>query len=224
MNEMQWALVAIGVVVVLGVYLHARRQAAKQAVWKNKRKREGMEEDQLDFFKEDQASFDEFGVGKARSTRQAPTLEGGGAESAPAPVTPDTADGLFVVSVYRSDLSLVPGDELHQALESCGLEFGAHDIYHRFSSQGDTVFSVASMVKPGFLIPAEKDELRTPGVSIFLQLPGAVAGAAAFDDMLVTAQTLAERVDGTLLDRQRAPLTEEGIAQLRAACANYPAQ
>ena len=227
---MQWALLVIGVVVVLGVYLHARRQAAKQAVWNNKRKRDDMEEDQLDFFNDASGGFDEFGVGQAR-TRRAPVVDG---EEVPAP-QPDPAapaaqagdkpaPRLFVVSVHRSDLQYVPGDDLHAVLQSCGLEFGEHDIYHRFSPQGDAVFSVASIVKPGFLRPEEADELTTPGVSLFLQLPGPVAGAQAFDDLMTTAQTLAERFDATLLDRSRNPLTVETIEQMQKDAAAYPSQ
>ncbi len=225
MNDMQWALLIISVLVVVGIYLHARRQAAKQAVWNNKRKREGMEEDQLDFFQENDGGFDEFGVGKARTKREAPTVDGKTPAAKPK-TTPKgpPANALFVISVHRSDLSHIPGDELHQALQSCGLEFGAHDIYHRFSPKGDPVFSVASVVKPGFLIPSEQDDLRTPGVSLFLQLPGPVAGDAAFEDLLTTAQTLAERFDATLLNRERQPLDADGIAQMQEACAAYSAQ
>lgn len=222
MNEMQWALLVIGIVVVLGVYLHARRQAAKQAVWNNKRKREGMEEDQLDFFKNDTATFDEFGVGKPRTAgeRAAPSTE------KPAPPRKHDAalpEGLFVISVYRNDLSELPADELHRSLEACGLQFGAHDVYHRFSAQGDPVFSVASMVKPGYLVPSEKQELHTPGVSLFLKLPCALPGEEAFEDLLTTAQSLSDRLECSLLDRQRQPLSIETIAQMRQDCAAYPA-
>lgn len=224
MNEMQWALLVIGVIVVVGVYLHARRQAAKQAVWNNKRRREGQEEDQLDFFKNDSASFDEFGVGKARTRNDGQTEESAPAEDPVSGESTDEFGGLFVISVHRSDLSHMDGDELHAALESCGLQFGAHDVFHRFSANGDRVFSVTSMVKPGFLIPEEKHELHTPGVSLFLQLPGCVDGEAAFDDLLTTAQTLADRLDATLLDRQRQPLSTDLIARMREASATYSAQ
>lgn len=224
MNEMQWALLVIGVIVVVGVYLHARRQAAKQAVWNNKRRREGQEEDQLDFFKSDSASFDEFGVGKARPRDAGQPDESVAVEDPVSGESTDEFGGLFVISVHRSDLSHMDGDALHQALESCGLQFGAHDVFHRFSPNGERVFSVTSMVKPGFLIPEEKHELHTPGVSLFLQLPGSMDGEAAFDDLLTTAQTLADRLDATLLDRQRQPLTTDMIARMREASATYTAQ
>lgn len=228
MSEMHWAFLGLGVALVVGVYWHARRQAAKQAVWNNKRQREGMEEDQLDFFNDQSGGFDEFGVSKARA-RRAPVVDGEApaqepVEPAPADPEQPPASRLFVISVHRSNLQYVPGEELHAALQSCGLEFGQHEIYHRFSPQGDTVFSVASIVKPGFLRPDEADELMTPGISLFLQLPGPVAGASAFDDFLATAQTLAERFDATLLDRSRNPLSIEVIEQMQQDSAVYPAQ
>lgn len=222
MNEMQWALLVIGVAVVIGVYFHARRQAAKQAVWNKRKNRDGQEEDQLDFFDDDGGGFDEFGVGKARS-RNAPSIDGATTteNSSPTGTSGDEFGGLFVVSVHRSDLGYVPGEQLHQALEACGLQFGAHDVYHRYSPQGDRVFSVTSMVKPGFLIPEEKDQLRTPGVSLYLQLPGAMGGEAAFDDLMTTAQTLSEHLDATLLDRNRQPLAIEMTERMRKAAAEY---
>ncbi|MGJ8671247.1 MAG: cell division protein ZipA C-terminal FtsZ-binding domain-containing protein [Oceanococcus sp.] len=225
MNDMQWALLVIGVVAVFGVYFHARRQAAKQAVWNNKKKRDGQEEDQLDFFEDNGASFDEYGVGKARNTseaRQAPVLDqGADRDEHLGSAVRDEFEGLFVISVHRNDLSHVAGEDLHEALESCGLQFGAHDVYHRFSPKGDRVFSITSMVKPGFLIPEDKDDLHTPGVSLFLQLPGAVDGESAFEDLFTTAQTLADRMDASLLDRQRQPLTTDMISRMREASARY---
>lgn len=218
MSELQWALLAVAVIVVAGVYLHARRQAAKQAVWARRGKDAGAEA-QLDIF-DDNQGFDEFGVGQARN-RAEPQLDDPGEPSGEA-ATP--ASELMVLHVCRSDLQYLDGEQLHQALQHCGLEFGAHDIYHRFSPEGQAIYSVASMVKPGFLRPDEVDELSTPGVTLFLQLPGPLDGSMALEDLLQTANTLAERFSGSLLDKSRQPLNDEALAQMRERCKVYRAQ
>ena len=72
------------------------------------------------------------------------------------------------------------------------------------------MFSVASLVKPGTLDPAEAEGFATPGLSVFLQLPGPLRPVAAFQDMLDTARGLARALNAELYDsEQRAPLSPE---------------
>ena len=72
------------------------------------------------------------------------------------------------------------------------------------------MFSVASLVKPGTHDPAEAEGFATPGLSVFLQLPGPLRPVAAFQDMLDTARGLARALNAELYDsEQRAPLSPE---------------
>ncbi len=238
MSTLQWALAAMGVVVFIGIYWNTRRKSAQQAVWRRRNEREGRKEDQLDFWR-DEEGFDEFGVGQVRE-RKAPTLGGDaddavGAEAdeeraaeapreaapsaaatAPDEAPADSAPGrLVVISVRERDEHLVSGAALHAAMQACGLQYGEHQIYHRHAPGGEIVFSVASMVKPGFLIPDDADILATPGISMFLKLPGPVAAAQALDDLLETAESIAEKIGGELLNSERQPMDAESIARLR---------
>ena len=122
---------------------------------------------------------------------------------------------LHVVSKDRSPFS---GPELHRALGECRLCFGMQDFYHRTTEVNgapESVFSVASMLKPGTLDPMVANELRTPGLTFFLVLPGPVEGLRAYREMLDTAQDLAGKLKADLLDENRQPLTSQAVqAQL----------
>ncbi len=145
--------------------------------------------------------FDEYGVGKPRKApgapaRTAPTVE-------PPPVT---VIGLYIAEYEGTNIL---GPKIHAALRDRGLRFGARKIYHRFNGDHAT-FSVASLVKPGELDPGAAEGFATPGLSVFMQLPGPLNPVAAFQDMLDTARGLARALNAELYDtEQRAPLTAD---------------
>jgi cell division protein ZipA len=155
---------------------------------------------------------DEFGVGKARKRvpgdgpapapeRKAPTI---GTPAAAA--RPEKFIGLYIA---EHEGTSILGPKIHAALQDQGLAFGDKKIYHRLDG-GRKAFSVASLTKPGALDPAEAATFATPGLSVFLALPGPADPVAAFQDMLRTARELARRLNAELYDsEQRQPLTAQ---------------
>jgi cell division protein ZipA len=110
------------------------------------------------------------------------------------------------------------GPDLVVAAEKAGLEFGVMGIFHRplaGKAQAGPVFSMASMVKPGSFDMARLETIRTPGVSLFMTLPGPLSALDAWDTMLPTAQRLAELLDGVVLDEGRNALGRQRIAHIR---------
>ncbi|HEY2397106.1 MAG TPA: cell division protein ZipA [Rudaea sp.] len=110
------------------------------------------------------------------------------------------------------------GANLIVAAEKAGLTFGDMGIFHRLmpgKAQSAPVFSMANMIKPGNFDMRHVDELRTPGVSFFMTLPGPLPALDAWDAMLPTAQRLAELLDGNVLDEERNALGRQGVAHIR---------
>ncbi|HXR62267.1 MAG TPA: cell division protein ZipA [Rudaea sp.] len=110
------------------------------------------------------------------------------------------------------------GANLIVAAEKAGLTFGDMGIFHRLmpgKPQAGPVFSMANMIKPGNFDMRHVDELRTPGVSFFMTLPGPLPALDAWDAMLPTAQRLAELLDGNVLDEERNALGRQGVAHIR---------
>ncbi len=108
--------------------------------------------------------------------------------------------------------------DLVVALEKAGLHFGDMGIFHRtVDGRSDTgpIFSVANMIKPGRFDMSNLNESETPGVSLFMTLPGPLSALDAWDAMLPTAQRLAELLDAEVLDEDRNALGRQRIQYLR---------
>lgn len=183
-----------------------------------------------------QAEFDEFGVSRPRrrvAPGFAPSTGPGPAapaerkpektpektpekpsEEASGSALPEKVIGLYIAEHEGTNIL---GPKIHAALQARGLRYGHKRIYHRYEGERP-VYSVASLVKPGALDPAESEGFATPGLSVFMVLPGPVNPRGAFLDMLETARALAQALNAELYDSElRAPLTVERERALREA-------
>jgi cell division protein ZipA len=184
-------------------------------------------------------NFDEFGVGKprkltasetkaalAKAVEPRPAATTGVIEKASRPPalvtagnprgTHGAAEKLIALYIAEHEGTNILGPKIHAALQAQGLRFGGKKIYHRFKDE-QPVFSVASLVKPGALDPAEARDFSTPGLSVFMQLPGPSQPEDALQDMLGTARQLARALNAELYDtEQRQPLTPERERVLQA--------
>lgn len=241
MSALQWALLILSAVVIVAIVVMSRREKQKLKNWAPPAglpptvPKPPAPGEQSDFFSAGHAQFDEFGVGKPRR-RVAPSNEDGlfGAEPAepparddsgvtPAfvrslekPAAPEVPDKIIVLLIAEKEGAAIVGSKLHQALSAQGLFYGAKQIYHRLSGDEKSVFSVASLLKPGTLNPTEAQGFSTPGLSIFMVLPGPVKPQAALQDMIATAQALARSLNAEVFDSKKQILTPESQRALEA--------
>lgn len=127
-------------------------------------------------------------------------------------------DRIVTLFVAARPGELISGSEFIVAAEKAGLEFGDKDIFHRpVEGRPDAgpVFSVANMVKPGSFDLRRINELRTPGVTFFMTLPGPLSALDAWETMLPAAQRLAELIDAAVLDEERNALGRQTIQHIR---------
>jgi cell division protein ZipA len=147
--------------------------------------------------------------------RTAPSSTSAAPAAVMTPAAPRKVEEKIVTLVVgRTGGAPMAGPKIHAALGACGLSFGPMQIYHR-KQEGKRVFSVASLMKPGFLNPEDADGFGTMALSIFMVLPGPVEGTAAFDDMLQTAQKLADALEAQLFDDRKQPLSMQAAQKLR---------
>ena len=135
-------------------------------------------------------------------------------------IRPEAApiDRIVTLFVAARPGEFISGSELIVAAEKAGLEFGDKDIFHRpveGKPDAGPVFSVANMVKPGNFDLHRIHELRTPGVTFFMTLPGPQSALDAWETMLPAAQRLAELLDGIVLDEERNALGRQTIQHIR---------
>lgn len=110
------------------------------------------------------------------------------------------------------------GSDLLVACEKVGLVLGDMNIFHRFGDQdGDVrpVFSVANILKPGSFDINGMADSETPGLTVFMMLPGPLSALDAWEIMLPITERLSELLDGMVLDAQRNALGRQRIAYLR---------
>ncbi len=134
---------------------------------------------------------------------------------------------VYVINIAARDGSYIYGRDLKHALRILGFRFGDMDIYHRhleMDGQGEVLFSLINMVKPGTFEPSKMDRMMTPGISLFMQLPATGRALAHFDLMLKAADKLASEVDGILLDTSHQPLSEYYLTQCRDELKAYDHQ
>jgi cell division protein ZipA len=107
------------------------------------------------------------------------------------------------------------GRALRLALASEGFVLGKFQIFHKPDSSGRAVLSAANLSKPGTFDPETMDVQRFGGLSLFAVLPGPKPPLKAFEELLATARSLNERLQGALQDERGGPLTPTRIATIR---------
>jgi cell division protein ZipA len=148
------------------------------------------------------------------------------AEPAPAPAPRSNVgargdakiDRIVTLYVAARPGETIGGPELIVAAEKAGLEFGDHAIFHRLvegKPEQGPVFSVANMVKPGSFDLAQVATLRTPGLTVFMTLPGPIPALDAWDTMFPAAQRLAELLDAQVLDANHNAIGRQTIQHVR---------
>jgi cell division protein ZipA len=104
---------------------------------------------------------------------------------------------------------------LKNALDAEGLEHGKYDVFHRLDNSGASIFSIASMMEPGTFDLEKMPQETYPGITLFTQLPGPVAGMLAFNELIACSRRLHAALGGTLQDERGVPLTVHRIERLR---------
>jgi len=109
----------------------------------------------------------------------------------------------------------IEGAKLQESLLAESLQHGKYGIFHRLHTDGNIVFSVASMVEPGSFEPEKMSETLYPGITMFTQLPGPVPGMHALNELIACARRLQANLGGTLQDERGVPLTVHRIERMR---------
>ena len=243
MDTLRWIILGVGVLLVIVVYLVSRSQRPRDRVLPQ----DDFEEDVSDvrlIVREEKEDLDAeldrelaelTNQVREESSERAPAQRGADrptpAETPKPPrnrARPRTGDKpakaapqpelIIVLHVAATGERRLRGEDLREALETAGLEFGDMDIYHRYSEvdgERRQLFSVANMIKPGTLRDQDLVDLETPGVSLFMRLPGPLRPLEALEEMLDVAGRLAAGLDAQLLAENRIPLTRQLTEHMR---------
>ncbi len=124
-------------------------------------------------------------------------------------------EDLVIVHVMAHDDEELSGSLLLDLLITAGLRHGPMDIFHYRNPRGITEFSLANCVQPGTFDPDAMNQVNTPGVTLFMQLPTAANALESFDHMIEMAQFLAKHLQAQILDEDHSTVTPQRIEYYR---------
>jgi cell division protein ZipA len=118
----------------------------------------------------------------------------------------------------KADKELM-GSQINSSAQAMGLTFGEMNIYH-YKPENRTVFSIANMLEPGSFDADTIHDLKTSGLTIFMQ----ISGDDPLDDlteMLQRSYQLAGLLDARLCNHKREPLTEQDAENYRSQVSHF---
>jgi len=224
-NSLRLVLLAVGVVVLLGIYLFDK--------WKKKHDRVEDEFDMaaapvervepvIDSNTEFSAVFDE---NKAVDSAVEKTPEvSAEVEKEVIPSLDESAPVIQLIIQPFQNLAM-EGDALLKAFTELGLEFGEMDIFH-FYDQQDGVdvqqFHVANLLEPGVFPVGNMTDFESTGLVLFFQESNSLKATASFDSMLAVAQQLSQMLSANLMGSDMQELTLDKISDIRLQLSNLP--
>jgi len=123
---------------------------------------------------------------------------------------------LYILS--KPNQSLI-GSQINSSAQAMGLSFGEMNIFH-YKKDNRNIFSLANMIEPGSFDPATIHDLKTSGLTVFMQ----IQGDDPLDDlteMLQRSYQLAGLLDARLCNNKREPLTEQDAENYRTQVSEY---
>jgi cell division protein ZipA len=236
MESLRWILLAVGIVFVLVVYILGR----------SRRRRKHSMVDELDadlpeFSAKNLDGVDE-GVGEVK------IISGAGLAADDADMLPVSADteqskaphaesiannkaagstgraaklpsDIIVLYLLPKGNQKLTGSQINSSVQAMGLTFGDMNIFH-YKSGNRNVFSIANMLEPGYFDVNTIHDLKTSGLSIFMQ----ITGDDPLDDlteMLQRSYQLAGLLDARLCNHKRQPLTQQDAENYRKQVSDF---
>ena len=123
---------------------------------------------------------------------------------------------VLVIHIMARKGYVIEGSALREAFLANGMRLGDQNIFHRMGTIEDMpMFSCANAVKPGIFDLHTMDEMTTPGVSVFMQMPYGEESMFAFEEMAIAAGNIAARLGAELQDDTRSVMTKQTLEHYR---------
>ncbi len=129
-------------------------------------------------------------------------------------------DLIVVLNIMAHQGQVFDGAAIVNATHDAGLVFGEMQIFH-YIYNGAPLFSLANALNPGSFDINTIESAATPGLTLFLRLPGPIDGLAAFDRMYSVATQMASTLGGEVCDARRAVLTAQALEKQRDEVAEH---
>lgn len=117
------------------------------------------------------------------------------------------------------------GPRIQAVAEELNLRLSAEGVFERFPNQETAgsapIFGMAHLRKPGSFDLQTLGDLSTPGLLLFMNLPGPLEGTEALDLLVIDADHLARHLGGAICDERHNRLSNARLLQLRSQVADF---
>lgn len=133
---------------------------------------------------------------------------------------PEYSSKIVTLHVVAPPNTYIDGAQLLEVFDKRGYHFGEMNIFHSMHN-GQTVFSVAKMIEPGYFDIDDVESFATPGITLILQLPGPVTADVAFEVLISEAFEIASELNASVLDGDRNTLSKQTLQHMREGIYEY---
>ncbi len=118
------------------------------------------------------------------------------------------------VNVVADEGMVFSGTRIRGLAEAAGFKLEPDGVFHYRNERRQTLFTLDNH-EPAPFLPEQITSLNTRGITLMLDVPRVEGGTAVLERMLEIGESLAAALGGSLVDDNRARLTDAGIARIR---------
>ena len=119
----------------------------------------------------------------------------------------------LAVNVLDAGQGAFPGTKIRGMAEAAGMQLTSKGEFQACDENGNFMYALANMGEP-FDAETMKN-LQTHGLTFLLDVPHVRDGGRAFERMLSSARQFANTLDATLVNAQRAPISDAMVDSIR---------
>ncbi len=143
------------------------------------------------------------------------------------PVSSPPPSMTVALTVLAPRQQFFSGPRIQEVAGELGFRLNAEGLFEKFPDEETTdeapdeasdeapVFSMAHLRKPGSFEPGALADLATPGLLLFMHLPGPLESVKALNLLVITADQLARKLGGVICDERRNRMTNQALMHLR---------
>jgi len=226
MDALRWVLLLIGLGIFILVFVFSKKRNSQSDSWERNADYDAVPEAELNGITaepNDAMSLNELAEDMRLDT--VVSSEGKSVDVAILKEHDDTPSELsenellIVFYLLEKEGGKLKGSQIIDVLESVGMRYGDMKIFHFYNPEigngKKSVFSIANIAEPGWFDLVSIDQMETPGVAMFMKLPGCMNAIKAFDKMLLVIEELLQTLPVVLKDDKHDIVSQQTLSHLR---------
>ncbi|NMG73947.1 cell division protein ZipA C-terminal FtsZ-binding domain-containing protein [Aromatoleum diolicum] len=115
------------------------------------------------------------------------------------------------------------GTKIRALAESHGLTIGSDGAFHARDEEGNTLYTLSN-VEPALFAAEEMRDLTTSALTLLIDVPRVANGVVVFERMMRQAMQMADALQGTVVDDNRASFGPDAAGVIRAQIEQFQSQ